>query len=683
MDTNISGERYMIFERPFSPFQQKMWNSETGTGYIGNQQKKLFERTTSAAILFGKIAKKWGFDNPLEAYRGKTRDAVIADFCKEASTRFTSWEIEMVKRKYSYPVKLESYYDVSSDQAAAAITFATSTTLDWFRALQGGTPIVESSEKRMLNGIFGRRDALSYVIEDKDVKDEVADTFYIIKHTQNRDLPQPPWIVFDEVAEKSTDFEAARLMVIEHRKKFEEVMRGSLPNHYFKVIDAKHGGNTKFRLTCRVFDKERSRMMVVSEETGKATPFATWAQEHLNDILSCDNKELAAIAEAAKKADLMSQLTNPRNNDPTYRPWANLLEQVQDYKKAVAIWRYALIHLEIKNITEFEHYWEKEGRDVDQSKCAVYKDGCSDGRHSKDGGVLAAIRSKTEFTSTMVTKTNEGLEEYDADLHYNCGDTTTLHKGAYFLFKFLAEEYVKDRVAWKSQKFANSDERGRARYKAEHDYDRNLKTMSKYITDLRKREGSVIDGDILADYLPSSIKAEYQAFLKGEKALDEKHRGMVSVLHKIFASRDETLRAVVRRALEVGVLEQNMDSVIRMPDAETTYRKLKEFFGEEYQDKFSFNLINAFVTEEIARQVEIRYNRWMEDLPPRNRVRKLVILIDNFVTGQSTMVPPAPTSAKDFENLERHDYHINSGLYSPEEIAAFGLEGKRVWRLPA
>ncbi|MDE1797940.1 MAG: hypothetical protein KGH63_00855 [Candidatus Micrarchaeota archaeon] len=56
--------------------------------------------------------------------------------------------------------------------------------------------------------------------------------------------------------------------------------------------------------------------------------------------------------------------------------------------------------------------------------------------------------------------------------------------------------------------------------------------------------------------------------------------------------------------------------------------------------------------------------------------------IDNFETGQSTVVPSAPRTRRQMEDFRRADYYIGE-VFSHEEVSRLGLEGRRNWILPA
>ena len=54
--------------------------------------------------------------------------------------------------------------------------------------------------------------------------------------------------------------------------------------------------------------------------------------------------------------------------------------------------------------------------------------------------------------------------------------------------------------------------------------------------------------------------------------------------------------------------------------------------------------------------------------------------MENFKTGQLTVVPEEPTRAEDYRNLARDDAILKRD-FSPEEIAQLGFEGKMAWNL--
>lgn len=654
---------------------------------------------SKADRMFKAMSKSAGFATPIDVFRqgGEKADDFLATYVMAAvSNKQTPMEIALSIIKYRYPAKLEVYKQVDVDQAASLIAAMGTGKIDAYKAFCNGTPIAEGGKS--MNGVFGRR-LVNRNSANIEIADEVADYLYLIKHGQQHDMPQPPWIMFIEKTRNAEEFGAAWDRAVEHRGMVEKNLTGSLDGHYFKVADPKHDSTTKFRMACVVFDMEQGKFSVVSgDRKNDPMPFSEWAvsQNGLQDILSCNARELEGIKElVGREGGLLDKLHNPKSNGSEYAPWKNLVGEVGgDYKRALQAWRYATITIQAENIAKFEANWEKM-RQVNEILETVLSIGCDDSRQGKNFATLGALLTKKEFKELV--KNLKDQKGPDADMliykpHYKCGFVNACYDISN-MFSVLENALYENMVAKKGHMDGKSEKDAREiNEAAEYEYVRNVEFFRKSIRLLLDKDGPVRERLVMRDYLPESLQGEYRRFIEldgklpeGEKATDDWKQ--VGFLHGVFVSNDEMLRSAIRRGLDVRALQfdSKMDVApligtralfVEMPAAKKVQSELEAQEGIAYVDGIPDALMRSLAGEQVARDAYARYRKWNHQMR-EDRHLEIRMYADNFTNGMATVVPEKISAS-----MVREDYFLKN-MYTPEEIQEYKLEKWATWNMPA
>jgi len=646
-------------------------NHVPGGGARGHIRRQEESKHLSAGQLLKEFAKKHNLASPasLFAKPKEDRDSLLADYCAEAlRDGWAPSQIADAIIKWRYPAKLINYQDVSLDQAAGTIVLASTSKVNWFDMLSYGVPIVERGA--LLNGMFGRM-----TTNNTDITDTVAAVLYLANHEIAKELPQAPWIIFGGRAKSGADFEAEKEAVISQRAAFEERVKMNMESgHWFRVDDAKHRDTVKFRLLCAIWHAGEGRLYVASKNA-KPQPFADWAAENLNDVLSSSNAEIAAMKGFIAQIGLLKMMKNPQPFSSEYKPWSYLKGKVgesggifgetkgeaEHYRQAVKAWRLATIMLQLESLKSYEANWQAT-KVVEEILDTNLKLACDDGRQSGDVKVLGGIISKKEFEK-MFIENNAGMATLRFVPHYGCGFLTAAQD--------LHNALQKLRALVKSEPSEFERER-MARFFAER--------LKMVLEDAWHNPVATTLG--LRAKVPSALREEFDRLLEGKEPASQESRALVSALVELFAdSGNKRLRSVFSRAVEVGVFERQDDGFYCMGAAEKTYRKLKELVGSDFGEKLTKKEINALVTEEAARQAYEKYLAWSREAGARGKHFKIEFFMDNFVTGQATEVPPEPRTKEEALNLFRKDHYL--GGFGGDEIKALGLEKWMEWRIPS
>ncbi|MDE1797939.1 MAG: hypothetical protein KGH63_00850 [Candidatus Micrarchaeota archaeon] len=617
-----------------------------------------------AENVFASYAIRIGLDHPAKIFflpaedRDRHLSAIVEECVREGHKDL---DIVSTIQKLRQPAKIERWHDVSRDQAAGEIVLADTGKVDWFGLLEGGRPIVENGA--LLNGSFGRKLPHKEAGELK-VANEVADVLYLIRHAQEHDLPQAPWIIFGGKARGgpgSGEFEQAHAQAAAHRQKIERKVGNIVGTHQLQVGDLHHDDANKFRLVCMVFDVEAGQLYVVSsrKKSGQQPPperFEDWVARNINDVLSASDAEILSIrARVTRPGALMDQLAGPGDSGGTFAPWHNLAQEVKAerraaqngsdagwYAQAVKIWRYAIIARQIDNVRRYEENWAYLAG-VQQKLQAVRKVACDDGRQSGDLKVFGGFLTRKEFKEAL--HYNTGLEQLEFAPHYKCGFLSAA-RDIHNTFRAL------DRGL---RALPGGERRAEPEPGAFSEYRRSLDYFAGLLQEVRKKDGPVAEALVLRKYLPDGLKAEFNQFraelaakaARGQEAHEANieelahghgheeeaggsaaghahapksdERKLVELLYYAFIYNDETVRAVIRRAFDVGVFDRKRETgLLHMPAARKVYRTLGQLYPDGYPPEMTDGRINALVIEEAARRMNERYHRWMR-LMPRSR----------------------------------------------------------------
>lgn len=631
--------------------------------------------------MFIDMARRAELENPVQVFSLKPdeRDKFLSIFVQHAVEQgFAAGKIARTLIKFRYAAKLAKYMDTSEDQAAGAIVLSNTVKVNWFEVLEGGRPVIEVGKNgggKLLNGIFGRRLASGSEINPSDA---VADTLYLPVHDQEKHLPQSPWILFGSKIRNLSELEEKRKEVAGLRAEFKRIMKKGIAgkNGNFYVLDDKtHKDTTKFRLTCVVFCMENGRLFVVTGKEGiEPVPFVEWAsrEETLLDVLSCAKQDLDAMRKIVHERGLSDALRNPpRKLDRGYRPWGSLLKDVGDYKTACNVWRLARILAQIENVKRYESRWATI-KQVEEIMEAERKVGCDDSRQGKDISVLGGILTKAEFFEN-VEKLRKGRGTHAECLtfapHEFCGFLTACHS-LHLTFGRMKE--VINQEGYDKHEPQAWRERNRGFFR----------DSIKLVLEQENEQGAVRDSLFLRAHLPPYLQEEYDRHAQeragnGEEAHEKgENRKFVELVYDMFASRNDRMRSVIRRGVETGVLELDEEGFLRMPAAEETHRKLRTFFGYDYGKTFA-STIGTLIIEEVARRTFERYEGWMNELPAAKRI-EMEMYLENFRTGQATVIPKTPELPEDYVDTRRSDFFLST-RFTKEEIREFGLEGHLYW----
>ena len=638
-------------------------------GGIPKSDRKTQLSQTSADQFFREFAAKRGFGLPAKIFfeKREKRIELLNEFCLEAlkSGNFTPGQIADAIITWRYPAKISRYVDVSKDQAAIAIVLGITSKVNLFDMMNGDVPIVENG--KLLNGVFGRFTTNHMIAEDT-----VADVLYLTEHALEHNLPQPPLLLFLGRTLANEDFEGERTRIVQARDGFEKELGNLIvERHRFKIPDPHHESTVKFRLLCTIWNCQTGRLMVTGRGMDTPIAFTDWVGSNLNDILSASDSQLNDLRNFSERSGLIEKLRNPRNGADGYAPWADLLKQVEQcggvtepitppagvYRQAVKIWRHATLQIAVENVKKYEANWENL-RIIREILDADTKLACNDGRQSGGVKALAGILTEKEFR-TIFGDHNPKTEILRFVPHYGCGFLTATHQIHLTLQRLMMII-------------------GR-----ENDFEK--KRMTKFFEMQFKRiagekKSAPVDWLSLRDYLPQHLKDELTAYVKGNGTENPDNRKFVETLHSLFSGGDEKLRRVMRRGIETGIFEVDKKSgFVMMTAARTVHDGLYLSFGDEYHTRFSFNQINSLVIEEAARNAYESYRKWVRDMPNGKRL-KLEFFMDNFQTGQATVVPEKPESPSDFGYLVRDDYYLSR--LTPQEVSALDLQKMMTWGIP-
>ncbi|MFH1471197.1 MAG: hypothetical protein ABIF01_05595 [Candidatus Micrarchaeota archaeon] len=614
------------------------------------------------------FASKKGYGTPAEILsdRADRRNSLLSEFCAEGLKSFTPGQIAEAIIKWRYPAKILSYHETNKDQAASAIVLGITSKVNLFDMFNGGIPVVENG--KLLNGVFGRTTTNYMVAEDT-----LPDVLYLTNHALEKELPQPPLILFVGRCSKTSEFAQESAKVVQSREQLEsELGHLMVEEHRLKIADKKHDSTVKFRLLCVVWDSDAGKLMVVSSKRDTPTPFVDWVTPNLNSILSASDGQLGAIKSFAEESGLLEKLRNPKNGNSEYNPWAELLQKVEKsegvtepiiqkgdaYRQAVKIWRYATLQIAVENTKLYEQKWASI-KVVSDILTANTKLACDDGRQSGDVNVLGAIVTKAEF-SELFGKSNQGMETLRFVPHYNCGFLTGCHQVHLMLERL--------------QTILNAETNAIEKQRMSSFFIRHLK---RFATEVRAKP---VEPETLRDYLPAHLAQELDDHLNKIKTKNPDNRKFVEAIHELFAAPGDRLRTILRRGIETEVFKQDQKTgFVSMVAADTVYRNLFAAFGEGYLKKFTFNQVNSLVIEEASRTAHENYSRWAGQLSGRGF--RIEFFMDNFITGQATVVPERPQAAADLEDLRRYDHYLTT-KFTPQEVTELGLKEKTVWEIP-
>lgn len=659
--------------------------NKTGRG-VEDMAKKINEQRLAGAFqLIKDFAVKKGLSGPYEAFEkpNKERDLFLFDYVNKAlEAGYSELDIAMTVKKYRYAYRIKNFQETSKDQSAGEIVLSANP-FRWFDLIEGGKTIVENG--KLLNGTFGRR-FITISEDDPNIvmTNKKADILYIIAHDQHAEMPLPPFIMFASVAEKTNDVKEASKLVTKRRELFEKEMQGLVHEHHFKMPDSHHDSTNKFRLICAVFNKETGELLVANRNNIYGERFVDWVDRNLNDILSASDKQIEKIGQFVDKIGLAKMLGNPKAAKD-YQPWEYLKsrldeldlggkDKVSSYKKALKVWRYAMLEVQKKNVQEYEQRWEKIKKVQDITN-AIIRISCNDGRSfDTDIKLLAAILSDEEFQRLVSEESGiiQAMKKMFFTPHYKCGMLTAAHKihlGLDELNKLLLEEYELNK-----QLKADGED-----INPEYEFRRSTKN-------LRECFKSIIEDDTtlpylnVADYLPTSIKEEFKEFAKtnGKSMASMEHKGLCELLYDLFVNTDDTTRSSFRRAMEVGIMNYESETEVpSMPSASTVYKMIADYIGSD-QAELDFAKINSLVVEEIARTT---LDKMLSLAKKHNIGAEVEGMLESYATGQYLKIPARPSNKSALLNFNREDFFLDK-LYTREELQELGLEDKMTVKMP-
>ncbi|MFA5105447.1 MAG: hypothetical protein WC506_00645 [Candidatus Micrarchaeia archaeon] len=676
---NVKGEELLIAR------YSKLLNKKS-TGGVEDMAKKLSEQRLSGAFqLIKDFALKNKLSGPYEAFEkpNKERDQFLFDYVNKAlEAGYSELDVAMTIKKYRYAHRIKNFQETTKDQSAGEIVLSANP-FRWFDLIEGGKTIVENG--KLLNGTFGRR-FITLSEDDPNIvmTNKKADILYIIAHDQHAEMPLPPFVMFASVAEKTNDVKEAGKLVTKRRELFEKEMQGLVHEHHFKMPDAHHDSTNKFRLICTVFNKETGELLVVNRNNIYGERFVDWVDRNLNDILSASDKQIEKIGQFVDKIGLAKMLGNPKHSKD-YQPWEYLKSKldeldlggkgkVSNYKKALKVWRYAMLEVQKKNVQEYEQRWEKIKKVQDITN-AIIRISCNDGRSfDTDIKLLAAILSEDEFQRLVSEESGivQAMKKMFFTPHYKCGMLTAAHKihlGLGELNKLLMEEYEANKELNKAGEDINPG----------YEFRRSTKN-------LRECFKSIIEDDTtlpylnVADYLPASVKEEFKEFARtnGETTAQLEHKGLCELLYDLFVNTDDTTRSSFRRAMEVGIMNYaSVTEMPSMPSATTVYKMIADYLGPE-QKELDFAKVNSLVVEEIARTTLEK----MLSLAKKHNINAEVEgMIESYATGQYLKIPLRPHNKVTLLDFHREDFFLDK-LYTKEERVELGLENMMAVDMP-
>ncbi|MFA5108863.1 MAG: hypothetical protein WC492_05040 [Candidatus Micrarchaeia archaeon] len=726
------------------PREKEIFGKKNGTSQEITLAKTLAltENNASIRAIMDAVAAKYELNSPYEIFEQDRTAKVklLAEYIRDArKAGYNDVEIYFELNRAEYPSKIKNYKSMNVDQACAQEILG-SDEVDWTTLLGGDKDIIEG--KKSLGGTFGKIATPKEYREIQcannpaiscnensglEVSNEIADALYLLEHAQHANLPQAPYIMFGECAKgENGDFQAAKNRATSHRASFKKHLAGIVGNidrdNHLKISNTAHGGTTKYRMLCVVFCEKTGRLMVVSESNNldgsakKPVRFADWAKTtdengsliKLNNLLSTNDAELhEIIGIASKPGGLLEKIREPQN-DENYHPWKDLEEYTKKemrkknadgsedgwYKRACKIWRYAIMIDRIENTLWYEKNW-KDIKLIREIKDNARECVCDDSRQKGDVKVLAGFLTKKEFVNLvkeLVEKRDEKatskIAKIDEELaqaileyiifrpHYGCGFMTGSHY-VHNMFEMLGN-VLKD--AYKDEADSTYSE-----------YKRSMQFFGNLMRQVSSGSGPVTQLNVLKDYIPKEYVNELDAYLKDRANGVINHhpnekRELVQFLFEVFVDNREKMRAVIRRGTQetIGVLAQNSNTeLIYMPAAKNVYSKLHEHYGDKYATLFSKSQINNLIIEEAVRIMLSKYEQWIIEEGFDGKI-KLLAHMENFYTGQLTIIPPEKTTLGEFKNMTRKDFYLtNEDMFSKQEMYDLGLEDKMMWEIPA
>jgi len=637
--------------------------------------RKISNQTTflNPDHLLKEMAKKEGYSSPLEIMlKGENeRAAFLNRFCNDALSSFSSIHIAAAINKWAYAETIAGYKDCTGGQAPQALEISLSKQ-NLSRARRNGIKII----------IEGNVDA-SCTFGPKttnhiNLAESAGSHLYIIDDTASHDRPQATTLSIRGTCENWNDFNTEKMAVLAARKEFEAKIPTLVRRNRLKKSDEKHDETIKFSIFCAVFNKEDGVYYVVDDKPdAKPTVFSEWVKQNRNEILSASDDQLALIdAFINKHGGLMQKL---RGQVPSVDAWKELKEDITTsheqfsslmkgsslYRQAVKVWRCAFLQLQAEALDALTVRY-KDLKLIEETLRVNVKLACDDGRDYGDIAVLGAIMSLKDFELNFL-RNSPHMKVLQFVPHYGCGFLTNARKIHNVLTSLKAE------IAKEENKF----EQG---------------IMMDFFHDLLitiGREGNNGDNSPVCEWraLRDRLPARFQDILNTIKnnpgiKIDGPDMEAVSLLHDLFAGENKKLRSVFFRAVQSRVFKRDVENgMFSMPAAAKVYKDLHNYGITDLSD----TVVNALVSEEAARNAKQNYVNWLNAYNKsaesgKKKDFELQFFMENFKTGQLTIVPDEPTSAEDYRNFSRKDAILNKD-FTQDEITQLGFNGKMSWNL--
>ena len=280
----------------------------------------------------------------------------------------------------------------------------------------------------------------------------------------------------------------------------------------------------------------------------------------------------------------------------------------------------------------------------------------------------------------MFGKDNSGMKVLRFAPHYNCGFLSSAQDIAESLKRLrrmvLAEsnKFERDRLA----KFFTT------KLRLMHDDPNHAPSISSNLQ--------------LIEYLPKVIADQFAINDRGEARLKHDLTGkdpnnqlakMLVTLLVDGNAEGRKLRSVLARAIDVGVYKFGPDTsdFVTMPSMERVHKDLKYYYGDSYMTQFTPNQIKSLVIEEAVRRTRDSYEEWLKELNAQpewkaaGREIRLECFMENFFTGQATIIPIEPANEQQYRDFRRFDYYLNT-IFEDELVVELGMAGKKVWVIP-
>jgi len=364
------------------------------------------------------------------------------------------------------------------------------------------------------------------------------------------------------------------------------------------------------------------------------------------------------------------------------------------------------VHLHAKYIAEFERTFG-EMKKVYAIMELILTLGCDDSRQGKNIAALGGILTKKEFEELIKNIrdcTGPKAEVLIYKPHFKCGFLgacigisaafKTLEKALYDEMKAKkdraadrwnelkkeraeavrakdtaktviysgitagdAQRKAKTALAWADNKIRELDDElaiaAEAVRSAEYDYKRNLSFFRGSVAWLLKHEGSVRETELAPPFLPGKYKSAYSRYRAQDGKLlqgqaDDEAWKMAGFVFNVFVTNDEMMRGVIRRGVDVGVLQFN--GSIRIDENRSDANRLHgkqclvsmpsaDFIDAEIAgETVDAAIRNMWITEEVARRTFARYVEWVGGMKENQKVG-LLMMTENFRNGRHLKVP--------------------------------------------